>query len=128
MSSLALVLLILILGSLLLQGLNRQQQSTLAQVTVDTTATRDNANAESALQWGRMQRWETQTTVQCRSLPAFFARVCLRIFDGNVLLIAHSGGATRWQSGTYDREIIAFSPHGWSDFCPLKEVALCQQP
>ncbi|KAA9988367.1 DUF2509 family protein, partial [Salmonella enterica] len=21
-----------------------------------------------------------------------------------------------------------FSPHGWSDFCPLKEVALCRIP
>ncbi|HCC1151917.1 TPA: DUF2509 family protein, partial [Salmonella enterica subsp. enterica serovar Choleraesuis] len=23
---------------------------------------------------------------------------------------------------------IVFSPHGWSDFCPLKEVALCRIP
>ncbi|HED3852595.1 TPA: DUF2509 family protein, partial [Enterobacter soli] len=23
---------------------------------------------------------------------------------------------------------IRFSPHGWSDFCPLKENALCQLP
>ncbi|WP_348226311.1 DUF2509 family protein, partial [Salmonella enterica] len=23
---------------------------------------------------------------------------------------------------------IVFSPHGWSDFCPVKEVAVCRIP
>jgi hypothetical protein len=129
MSSLALVLLTLVLGSLLLQGLNRQHQTTLAQVSLEQVALRDSARAQSALQWGRMQAWETIPKTQCQSAPAYSATVCLRFAEGgDALLIARSGDFTYWQSATPEQAVIRFSPHGWSDFCPRKESALCQMP
>ncbi|KNC88370.1 DUF2509 family protein [Trabulsiella odontotermitis] len=129
MSSLALVLLTLVLGSLLLQGLNRQHQTTLSQVSLEQVALRDSARAQSALQWGRMQTWEVTPQTQCRSLPAYSATVCLRFADDHTgLLIARSGDFTYWQAATLELSAVHFSPHGWSDFCPLKERALCQMP
>ncbi|MFW0766848.1 DUF2509 family protein [Trabulsiella odontotermitis] len=129
MSSLALVLLTLILGTLLLQGLNRQHQTTLAQVTLEQVALRDSARAQSALQWGRMQPWEANPKAQCQSAPAFAATVCLRFTDDNTgLLIARSGDIIYWQSATLEQAALRFPAHGWSDFCPRKESALCQIP
>ncbi|HAF51987.1 MAG TPA: hypothetical protein DCL03_06455, partial [Leclercia adecarboxylata] len=33
-----------------------------------------------------------------------------------------------WRLGEVKNDGVSFSPQGWSDFCPLKETALCQQP
>ncbi|MBX4341202.1 DUF2509 family protein, partial [Mycobacterium tuberculosis] len=55
MSSLLMVLLLLTLGSLLLEGLNLQQRALLAQTASETQAIRDTAIAHSALQWGKQQ-------------------------------------------------------------------------
>ena len=52
-SSLLMVLLLLALGSMLLQGLNQQQRSLLAQTAGETQAIRETAGAHSALQWGK---------------------------------------------------------------------------
>ncbi|HFF3715015.1 TPA: DUF2509 family protein, partial [Klebsiella pneumoniae] len=57
MSSLLMVLLLLTLGSLLLEGLNLQQRALLAQTASETQAIRDTAIAHSALQWGKQQVW-----------------------------------------------------------------------
>ncbi|KFC06165.1 hypothetical protein GTGU_02686 [Trabulsiella guamensis ATCC 49490] len=128
-SSLALVLLTLILGTLLLKGLSRQHQTMLSQVTLEQAALRDSARAQSALQWGRMQTWEAALKTQCQPAPAFAATVCLRFEDDNTgLLIARSGDFSYWQSVVLDKGVLRFSVHGWSDFCPRKESALCQIP
>lgn len=52
-SSLILALLILILGSLLLQGVNQQQASYAARVTTQSLAIQRQALVQSALEWGR---------------------------------------------------------------------------
>jgi prepilin peptidase dependent protein C len=54
------VLLLLTLGSLLLEGLNLQQRALLAQTASETQAIRDTAIAHSALQWGKQQAWSAQ--------------------------------------------------------------------
>ncbi|SUH07268.1 Protein of uncharacterised function (DUF2509) [Salmonella enterica subsp. enterica] len=51
-SSLILALLILILGSLLLQGVNQQQASYAARVTTQSMAIQRQALVQSALEWG----------------------------------------------------------------------------
>ncbi|MDA6840156.1 DUF2509 family protein, partial [Escherichia coli] len=33
-----------------------------------------------------------------------------------------------WRQGAIIDDSIEYSVHGWSDFCPLKEQALCQIP
>nr|WP_263450209.1 DUF2509 family protein [Klebsiella grimontii] len=123
------VLLLLALGSLLLQGLNQQQRSLLAQTASETQALGDAADAHSALQWGKGLVWPLQETVSCQQNAAFGWRACLRIFsDASVLLIGGSGDMLLWQTGAIEQNRVRFSPHGWSDFCPLKEASLCQIP
>ena len=113
-SSLAMVLLLLVLGSLLLQGVSRQEASFAARVVT---------------QWGRIQPWRLQPVVQCRRDPTQNAAVCLRLLTNNfVLLIAHYEGVFLWCHGAVIDGNIEFSAHGWSDFCPLKEQMLCQIP
>ncbi len=128
-SSLLMVLLLLVLGSLLLQGMNQQQRSLLAQVSAETQALRDTAAAHSALQWGKGLNWSLQDALACQLEANQRWRACLRRFnDDSALLIAGSGTVRVWQSGWVEQGVLRFSPHGWSDFCPLKESALCQLP
>lgn len=127
-SSLALVLLLLVLGSLMLQGLNQTQRRQVAMVNDETLALRETARAHTALQWGKTLPWSMAIAVQCRA-NSDGARACLRqLNDDAILLMAESNGIQLWQSGTRQGNGIVFSPHGWSDFCPLQEKTLCQMP
>ncbi len=81
------VLLLLTLGSLLLEGLNLQQRALLAQTASETQAIRDTAIAHSALQWGKQQVWSAQVALACREQAPQSWRACLRIFgDGSLVL------------------------------------------
>ena len=64
------VLLLLALGTLLLQGLHQQQRSLLAQTASETRALGDAADAHSALQWGKGLVWPLQETVSCQQNAA----------------------------------------------------------
>lgn len=128
-SSLALVLLLLVLGSLMLTGLSQRQRTQTQRITSESRALRDLAAAHAALEWGRMQRWQMQPAVQCQEHSRQPWRACLRIFaDRALVLTAASGSETLWRSGVIRESKVTFSPHGWSDFCPFKEIALCRMP
>ena len=127
MSSLAMVLLLLVLGTLILTGLNQQLTTFSALVGGESRSLQQQATVQSALEWGRVQSWSSETQVQCKKTPAW--RVCLRQLSGaRVLLIAGDSDLLLWRSGEIVDGNVRFSPHGWSDFCPLKESALCQLP
>ncbi|MFP2238660.1 DUF2509 family protein [Pseudescherichia vulneris] len=129
MSSLLLVLLMLVLGSLTLQGTSIRHQAQVSQAALEKAALTDSANVESLLEWGRMLSWAVQPADQCQTHPAFKGRICLRLFvDGSGVLIANSGEQTRWQMGMLTDSTVQFDRHGWSDFCPLKEAVQCQLP
>lgn len=127
-SSLALVLLLLILGSLMLAGLNQQLDVLMQIVHTERQVLQHQVAAQSALEWGRTRPWQPRVDDQCHQHPQQPWRVCLRILGGQVLLIATSGSVSLWRQGKVTTDGVLFSPHGWSDFCPLKESALCQQP
>lgn len=128
-SSLLMVLLLLVLGSTLLQGLNQRQRALLAQTAGETRAIQETAGAHSALQWGKEQPWSIDDPAACRHTGSDNWRACLRIFnDASVLLIASGGSILLWQSGRVEKGVVQFSPHGWSDFCPLTEEGLCHMP
>ncbi|MCD7989510.1 MAG: DUF2509 family protein [Klebsiella quasipneumoniae] len=113
MSSLLMVLLLLTLGSLLLEGLNLQQRALLAQTASETQAIRDTAVAHSALQWGKQQPWSAQAPLACREQAQQGWRACLRIFDdGSLLLSSASGEVQVWQSGEVRGGQVHFSAHG----------------
>ena len=126
MSSLALVLLLLILGSLMLAGLNQQLDALLRIVSAERQAIQHQAAAQSALEWGRTLDWQTQVDYACQQHPLQPWRVCLRLTGERALLIASSDSITLWRLGEVKADGVHFLPHGWSDFCPLKERALCQ--
>ncbi|ECG8589314.1 DUF2509 family protein [Salmonella enterica subsp. salamae] len=128
-SSLILALLLLILGSLLLQGVNQQQASYASRVATQSQALQRQAVVQSALEWGRGQPWSGVSETECRRYSSLGARVCLRVLPGDeVIMAAHYDGITLWRLGDVIQGEIVLSPHGWSDFCPLKEVALCRIP
>ena len=125
-SSLALVLMLLVLGSLLLQGMSQQDRSFASRVSMESQSLRRQAIVQSALAWGKMHSWQTQPAVQYAETDA---QVCLRLLaDNEALLIAGYEGVSLWRTGEVIDGNIVFSPRGWSDFCPLKERALCQLP
>ena len=125
----ALVLMLLILGSLLLQGMSQQDRSFASRVSMESQSLRRQAIVQSALEWGKMHSWQTQPAVQCLLYAATGARVCLRLLaDNEALLIAGYEGVSLWRTGEVIDGNIVFSPRDWSDFCPLKERALCQLP
>ncbi|WP_032640744.1 DUF2509 family protein [Enterobacter sp. EGD-HP1] len=127
MSSLALVLLLLVLGTLILTGLNQQLTTFSALVGGESRSLQQQATVQSALEWGRVQIWSSEPQIQCKKASAW--RVCLRqLNEARVLLIAGDSGLLLWRAGEIVDGKIRFSPHGWSDFCPLKESALCQLP
>ena len=126
MSSLALVLLLLVLGTLILTGLNQQLQTFSTLVSGESLSVRQQAAVQSALEWGRVQEWALQPEVQCKQTQRL--RVCVRRFGERVLLIAGNDDLLLWQGGDIAEGQIRFSAHGWSDFCPLKESTLCQLP
>lgn len=64
-SSLALVLMLLVLGSLLLQGMSQQDRSFASRVSMESQSLRRQAIVQSALEWGKMHSWQTQPAVQC---------------------------------------------------------------
>lgn len=122
------VLLLLVLGSLILTGLNQQLETFSALVGSERNAILHQAGVQSTLEWGKVQQWALQPDVQCRQ-PGQQSRVCLRLLNDNqVLLIAGDHDVLLWQLGAIIERHIRFSPHGWTDFCPLKENALCQLP
>ncbi|MFP1453505.1 DUF2509 family protein [Escherichia coli] len=123
---------LLVLGSLLLQGMSQQDRSFASRVSMESQSLRRRqAIVQSALAWGKMHSWQTQPAVQCSQYAGTDARVCLRLLaDNEALLVAGYEGVSLWRTGEVIDGKISwfFSPRGWSDFCPLKERALCQLP
>lgn len=129
MSSLAMVLLILLLGSLMLNGLNQQRLNHIRRVTTESEGLRQYAGVQSAMEWGRNQTWRMSPPLQCFTHPREPWRVCLRVLEENrVLLTAGSGEQRLWRGGQIEKGEVVFSRHGWSDYCPQKDAALCELP
>ncbi len=129
MSSLSLVLLLLLLGSLMLHGLNMQLSSHLWRVSSENQAVRDSAVLHSAMERARQQSWLATTALRCQPVDEPDVRSCVRIFkDNSALLIVVGANTALWQRGQVEGDRVQFLPHGWSDFCPLKEEALCLPP
>lgn len=126
-SSLALVLMLLILGALLLTGHNQQLNTLLLIVNAESRSIRQQAMAHSAMEWARTLAWLPAKERQCHTHPSQPWWACLRTngTEGQ-LLSAGSEGTILWRLGSDVAGKVVFSPHGWSDFCPIKEAALCQ--
>ncbi|ORJ49230.1 hypothetical protein B2M27_16725 [Kluyvera intermedia] len=128
-SSLALVLLILILGSLMLNGLSQQLNTHIRRVSTESEHLRQYAQVQSAMMWAQRLTWLREPALQCLRHPSEPWQACLRVLsDQTVLLTVGSGKQRLWRGGRIARNNVVFSAHGWSDFCPHKETQLCQIP
>ncbi len=110
-SSLALVLMLLVLGSLLLQGMSQQDRSFASRVSMESQSLRRQAIVQSALAWGENASWQTQPAVQCSQYAGTDARVCLRLLaDNEALLVAGYEGVSLWRTGeVIDGNIVFFA-------------------
>ncbi|MBK4824929.1 YgdB family protein [Pectobacterium versatile] len=137
--TLAMVLLIAIIGLLLMSGLQRQLDTAIQVGNDERHYLRAFNQALSSLNWGRGQRWNTLTeNWQCQQLSAEQLVVCLRaasdgeqgLLRGEGTLPASARPLTLYQrvsfSGLSSGQ-IAIQPlgNGWLDFCPDKDVARC---
>lgn len=132
-SALAMVLVLLITGSLLLKGLSQQLTSDIPGITSETRAIRQFSQALSAQQWGMRQHWHPTSDWQCQQYPAQHWRACLIQEKKQLILAAHTTDALEnpivlWRLGQWSASGIQFSTHGWSDFCPLTDTILCALP
>ncbi len=77
-SSLALVLMLLVLGSLLLQGMSQQDRSFASRVSMESQSLRRQAIVQSALAWGKCTpgRRSPQFSAYC-TLPLVPGFVCV---------------------------------------------------
>ncbi|MEI7184815.1 YgdB family protein [Pectobacterium carotovorum] len=137
--TLAMVLLIAIIGLLLMSGLQRQLDAAIQVGNDERHYLRAFNQALSSLNWGRGQRWATLTeSWQCQQLSAEQLVVCLRAAsDGEQGLLRGEGTlpASAQPLRLYQR--VSFSGlssgqitiqplgNGWLDFCPDKEATRC---
>lgn len=120
-------LLALMVGSLLLHGVQRTLGLQPALLVQDRGIIAFQLQAQGALSWGKTLNWEPQDHWQCRPVPDGEGRSCLRLVgNGDVLLAGQAGhrehhnGVVFWLRGRISAGQIAFLPGGWSDFCPVQ--------
>lgn len=122
------VLLLLTLGSLLLEGLNLQQRVLLAQTASETQAIRDTAIAHSALQWGKQQvcrrRWRWPAGAGAAGLARLSAYLRRRFTGAQQRQRRGAGLAVRRGA----RRAGAFFRPRLERFLPAQRGELCQMP
>lgn len=126
------VLLILLLGSGLLQATRQQLAGALSLVADERQFLLEQHQALSALAWGARLAWPLHQGWHCQRQPQFGWRACLLRLSRDEALLrgvgTTSGGETlalwqwltlgeagRWQTRA----------HGWLDYCPLSPPAHC---
>ncbi|CAG73902.1 putative exported protein [Pectobacterium atrosepticum SCRI1043] len=137
--TLAMVLLIAIIGLLLMSGLQRQLDAAIQMGNDERHYLRAFNQALSSLNWGSGQRWGTITeNWQCQQLSTEQLAVCLRAASDGEQGILRGEGALpasvralrlyqRVSFSALSSGQIAIQPlgNGWLDFCPDKDVARC---
>lgn len=126
--ALLMVIIILLMGTLLLNATRRQLSDSLSLVADQRLYLQQQASAASALAWGGRLRWGREAGWQCQQITAYAWRACLQRLPSAILLRADSGPGTlawyRWVAERAGNGVRAL-PHGWLDFCPLAEKGAC---
>ncbi|GLR08348.1 hypothetical protein COO59_13815 [Mixta theicola] len=125
--ALAMVLLVLLLGSGLLHATRQQLDGALSLVADERQFLLEQHQALSALAWGAQLTWPPQQQGwHCQRQPQFGWRACVLHRDNGEALLRGGGESTAgealalWQWLT-PGEGGRWQPlaHGWLDFCPL---------
>lgn len=132
-SALFMVLVLLFIGGLMAGGLHQQVNSNMSNSASEVQAIQQFSLALSAQDWATRQHWTASSHWQCQQDTVQHWRACLRGYQNGVILVAHGLSVATspiilWQRGQLVADQLRYSPHGWSDFCPFREVELCQLP
>lgn len=133
-SALAFVLLMFSLGMVMLNGLQQQLNLQQSVVAGEVNYLQQYAQALSAQSWGSQQRWEPLTQWQCKMQGGLWRACVLVLETGEGIMaaqkVSEQGNVpiTLWHWGNIEDTRWVVAPHGWLDFCPLSEVALCLLP
>ncbi|MFD1802022.1 DUF2509 family protein [Mixta tenebrionis] len=130
--AIAMVLLVLLLGSALLHATRQQLAAALSLVADERRYLIDYHQALSALAWGERLDWPPGSGWRCRQQTRFGWQACLLPLDNDEALLRGAALAETqealalWQrlrrSGN-GRWLPA--AHGWLDFCPLSVAGDC---
>jgi hypothetical protein len=130
--AIAMVVLVLLLGSALLHATRQQLDASLSLVADERGYLIDYHQALSALAWGERLDWRLRNGWQCQLQAHFGWQACLLMLDNDEALLRGSAlrepdealalwqwlrrnGKTRWLP----------MAHGWLDFCPLATAEAC---
>ncbi|WP_173635342.1 DUF2509 family protein [Paramixta manurensis] len=127
------IMLILLLGTALLNASRQQLNASLALVADERQAIIGFRQAQSALTWGLTLRWAALPGWQCQYQAQYNWRACLLRPQANRGLLRAEqptqGEATlalfHWVIPTAQGGIQA-AKGGWVDFCPLSEEERCE--
>ncbi|QGU86445.1 DUF2509 family protein [Erwinia sorbitola] len=124
--SLIMVIMILLMGTLMLNATRRQLEDSMSLVADERHYFEQLTAATSSLRWGERLRWLTADEWQCQHHAEFNWRACLQPVQR--LLRADSGPDTltlyRWVN-LLPHGALKPQPHGWLDFCPLNGGGIC---
>lgn len=131
-SSISMVMMVLVLGGVLLHGLEQHLRAQSSLLMNERGAIIAFNNALSALAWGTTLNWQPIREWRCQTTQDTGWRVCIKALPRADVLMAAQGlkdnpPLTLWRWGTIGAS-LTFSSHGWIDICPLSEASLCQLP
>lgn len=125
--ALVMVLMILLMGTLMLNATRRQLSENLSLMSDERRYIRQYADAVSALAWGERQTWPLNSRWQCRQQQEPW-RACLQRDQQGTVLRGDSGPDSlalyRWMSESNAGQLQP-TPHGWIDYCPLAAGEIC---
>ena len=131
-SSLLMVILLLLSGTMMISGLSSFLDTQRKKGAQEVRAIGHYAGAESALAWGQQQQWQPDGRWQCLTESSGALRACLmRIQENEALLAGFLAGeraAERlilWRWGSVSRGRFIAAPRGWLDYCPLADQRGC---
>lgn len=128
-STLGMVLMLLLLGSLTLHATRTQLSQGMVLVADTQQHHKDFAQAQAALQWGLMQSWPEASGWQCQQQPVHQWLSCLlHTEEGNALLSGQDekSDLRLWQWVSPRSHRLQPEAHGWIDYCPLSKPEHCQ--
>ena len=128
-STLGMVLMLLLLGSLTLHATRTQLSQGMVLVADTQQHHKDFAQAQAALQWGLMQSWPAASGWQCQQQSAHQWLSCLLpMEEGNALLSGQDekSDLRLWQWVSPRNHRLQPEAHGWIDYCPLSKPEHCQ--
>lgn len=139
-STIAMVMLLMLFGTLMLKGLNGQLTTQVKMYADERRYLLAYQQAVSSLSWGLVQIWnDIHTDWQCRYHAQSQLKACVRRLNDTHVLLRGEGSFGQSQPAlTFfqlaeiieDKEPVSeikfkASPYGMIDYCPLRVAAEC---